>query len=229
MSKLESTGDSSLDNGLGLVYGYLNEILSCSHREVLILYLALPTCDPGDIMETIQKCKKSKIKVICGAQFIKMGFPLRAAEGPILFCACHKEVKLGGGYTFPRCKARTECQICVLTLVLLPHLGRLYPHLFPITPFNEVSAMSISNSTRSLPRACFGCQQTLPLLGNSFVLTDIYIHDSLHNCWGCGCLANLHFDHIFWWFHWRFINPRVLSIYSGPNIFQLKVCFEIKL
>ncbi|KAL5731643.1 General transcription factor IIH subunit 2 [Ranunculus cassubicifolius] len=252
MSKLESSDDASLQNGLELVHGYLNNIPSYGHREVLILYSALSTCDPGDIMETIQKCKKSKIRCsvvglsaeiyICKhlcqetggsytvavdeshfkelvlehappppaiAEFavsnlIKMGFPQRAAEGVISFCACHKEVKVGGGYTCPRCKDRvcelpTECQICGLTLVSSPHLARSYHHLFPITPFDEVSATSMSNSTRSLPQACFGCQQTLPLLGKKpnlrvacpkcnqhFCLDcDIYIHESLHNCPGC--------------------------------------------
>ncbi|KAL5712310.1 General transcription factor IIH subunit 2 [Ranunculus cassubicifolius] len=257
MNKLESSGDASLQNGLELVHGYLNNIPSYGHREVLILYSALSTCDPGDIMETIQKCKKSKIRCsvvglsaeiyICKhlcqetggsytvavdeshfkelvlehappppaiAEFavsnlIKMGFPQRAAEGVISFCACHKEVKVGGGYTCPRCKARvcelpTECQICGLTLVSSPHLARSYHHLFPITPFDEVSATSMSNSMRSLPQACFGCQQTLPVLGKKpnlrvacpkcnqhFCLDcDIYIHESLHNCPGCESLRH---------------------------------------
>ena len=62
MNKLECSGDSSLQNALDLIDGYLNHIPSYGHREVLILYSALSTCDPGDIMETIQKCKKSKIR-----------------------------------------------------------------------------------------------------------------------------------------------------------------------
>lgn len=62
MGKLECSGDSSLQNALDLAHGYLNQIPSYGHREVLILYSALSTCDPGDIMDTIQKCKKSKIR-----------------------------------------------------------------------------------------------------------------------------------------------------------------------
>ncbi|XP_061364808.1 general transcription factor IIH subunit 2 [Gastrolobium bilobum] len=62
MGKLECSGDASLQNALELVLGYLNQIPSYGHREVLILYSALSTCDPGDLMETIQKCKKSKIR-----------------------------------------------------------------------------------------------------------------------------------------------------------------------
>lgn len=62
MGKLECSGDSSLQNALDLVHGYLNPIPSYGHREVLILYSALSTCDPGDIMETIQKCKQSKLR-----------------------------------------------------------------------------------------------------------------------------------------------------------------------
>lgn len=62
MGKMECSGDSSLQNALDLVCGYLDQIPSYGHREVLILYSALSTCDPGDIMESIQKCKKSKIR-----------------------------------------------------------------------------------------------------------------------------------------------------------------------
>ncbi|KAI4348588.1 hypothetical protein L6164_009296 [Bauhinia variegata] len=62
MGKLECSGDASLQNALELVHGYLNQIPSYGHREVLLLYSALSTCDPGDIMETIQKCKKDKIR-----------------------------------------------------------------------------------------------------------------------------------------------------------------------
>ncbi|EXB98563.1 General transcription factor IIH subunit 2 [Morus notabilis] len=62
MGKLECSGESSIQNALDLVHDYLNQIPSYGHREVLIFYSALSTCDPGDIMETIQKCKKSKIR-----------------------------------------------------------------------------------------------------------------------------------------------------------------------
>eukprot|EP00261_Vitis_vinifera_P034858 XP_019076101.1 PREDICTED: general transcription factor IIH subunit 2 isoform X1 [Vitis vinifera] len=252
MGKLECSGDSSLQNALDLVHGYLNQIPSYGHREVLILYSALSTCDPGDIMETIQECKKSKIRCsviglsaeifICRhlcqetggsysvaldeshfkelllehappppaiaefaiANLIKMGFPQRAAEGVISICSCHKEAKVGGGYTCPRCKARvcelpTECRICGLTLVSSPHLARSYHHLFPIPPFDEVSLSLLNNPHQRSSRACFGCQESLLIPGNKPTLCvacpkckqhfcldcDIYIHESLHNCPGC--------------------------------------------
>ncbi|KAF6164511.1 hypothetical protein GIB67_025337 [Kingdonia uniflora] len=208
MDKLGYAGDASLQNALDLVYENLNDIPSYGHHEALILYSALTTCDPADIMETIQKCSKSKLrcsiiglsaeiytcKHLCQetggtysgirrdlllehapppaiAEFavsnlIKMGFPQRGAEGVISICSCHKEVKVGGGYTCPRCKAHvcelpTECQICGLTLVSSPHLARSYRHLFPIMPFNEVLSALLSNPRHTLPRVCFGCQQTL--------------------------------------------------------------------
>lgn len=62
MGKLGTSGDASLQNGLDLVCDLLNQIPSYGHREALILYSALSTCDPGDILETIQKCKASKIR-----------------------------------------------------------------------------------------------------------------------------------------------------------------------
>lgn len=99
------------------------------------------------------------------ANLIKMGFPQRAAEGSIAICSCHKEAKVGDGYICPRCKARvcelpTECRICGLTLVSSPHLARSYHHLFPITPFDEVSPRQNTPLQRP-PKTCFGCQQSL--------------------------------------------------------------------
>ncbi|KAJ4960862.1 hypothetical protein NE237_020772 [Protea cynaroides] len=136
-----------------------------------------------------------------------MGFPQRAAEGVVSICVCHKEAKVGGGYTCPRCKARvcelpTECGICGLTLVSSPHLARSYHHLFPITPFDEVPSSPLNNPQHRLPRFCFGCWQSLLHPGNksSFraacpkcnqhfcIDCDIYIHESLHNCPGCESL-----------------------------------------
>ncbi|XP_031484665.1 general transcription factor IIH subunit 2 isoform X1 [Nymphaea colorata] len=251
-AKLGCSGESSLQNALDLVRGYLSQIPPYGHREVLILYSALSTCDPGDIMETIQNCKKTKIRCsviglsaeiyICKhlceetggsytvaldeshfkelllehappppalaefavANLIKMGFPQRGAEGVIAICSCHKEAKIGGGYTCPRCKARVcdlpiECQICGLTLVSSPHLARSYHHLFPITPFDEVPSSFSNGLVHTLPRACFGCQQNFPgpgskssgrvacpKCGRHFCFDcDIYIHESLHNCPGC--------------------------------------------
>lgn len=254
MGKLECSGEASLQNGLELVHGYVNQIPSYGHREVLMLYSALNSCDPGDIMETVQKCKTSKIRCsvigltaeifICrhlcqetGGSYsvaldeshfkellmehappppaiadsampnlIKMGFPQRAAESSIAICSCHKEAKVGGGYTCPRCKTRvcelpTECRICGLTLISSPHLARSYHHLFPIIPFDEVSDKVLHDPRHQLPKVCFGCQESLiiPGKGNSpgirvscpkckhhFCLDcDIYIHESLHNCPGC--------------------------------------------
>ncbi|GAB2272010.1 General transcription factor IIH subunit 2 [Dionaea muscipula] len=224
MSRLECSGDASLQNSLELVNSYLSQIPSYGHREALIIYSALSTCDPGDIMETIQKCKSSKIrcsivglaaevficKHICQetggsysialdqghlkellldhappppaiaeyaiANLIKMGFPQRSAEGVMAICSCHKEAKVGG-YSCPRCKARvcelpTECRICGLTLVSSPHLARSYHHLFPITPFNEVSASSLSKSSQRSPQKCFGCQQNLLNPGKHYHLEE---------------------------------------------------------
>ena len=106
------------------------------------------------------------------ANLIKMGFPQRAAEGVVSICACHKEAKVGGGYTCPRCKARvcelpTECRICGLTLVSSPHLARSYHHLFPITLFNDVPPSLLNNPRHELPKNCFGCQQSLLNPGES--------------------------------------------------------------
>lgn len=123
------------------------------------------------------------------SNLIKMGFPQRAAEGVISICSCHKEAKFGGGYTCPRCKARvcelpTECQICGLTLVSSPHLARSYHHLFPITPFDDVS-LSV---TSKLPKDCFSCRQSLLNPGKLAHFIMFFVHSKGHVClllsWG---------------------------------------------
>ncbi|KAM3290141.1 general transcription factor IIH subunit 2 isoform X1 [Capsicum chacoense] len=256
MGKLGTSGDASLQNGLDLVRDLLNQIPSYGHLDVLILYSALSTCDLRDILETIQKCKASKLscsviglfaelyicKHLCQetsgiyflaldephlkelvlelappspaiaefavANLIKMGFPQRVAQGVISICLCHKEAKVGGGYTYPRCKTRicelpAECCICGLTLVSSPHLARSYHHLFLIRPFDDVSPLVLKD-LHKLPKNCFGCQLSLLNLGNlpgpqvacpnckkHFCLDcDIYLHESLHNCPGCESLRN---------------------------------------
>ncbi|KAM1309754.1 hypothetical protein PS2_006429 [Malus domestica] len=206
MGKLECSGDSSLQNALDLVHGYLNQIPSYGHREMLILYSALSTCDPGDILETIQKCKKSKIRcsVIGLSAENSICKNLCQETGGLYYIPLDEEAKVGAGYTCPRCKARvcelpTECRICGLTLISSPHLARSYHHLFPIVPFYEMYLSLLIDQQNKFPRSCFGCQQSLLNPGNKpglrvacpkckqhFCLEcDMYIHESLHNCPGC--------------------------------------------
>lgn len=104
------------------------------------------------------------------ASLVRMGFPQRGAEDAVALCACHREVKMGGGYTCPRCKARvcelpTQCHICGLTLVSSPHLARSYHHLFPVSPFEEVENLASANGRQSLSKSCYGCLQELPTPG----------------------------------------------------------------
>ncbi|KAG0582307.1 hypothetical protein M758_3G047500 [Ceratodon purpureus] len=252
-SNMECAGDASIQNALDLARGYLTQIPSYGHREIMLVFSALSTIDPGDILEAVQKCKEANIrcsvvglsaeiyicKLLCDqtggiysvatneahlkelimehappppvqaeisvASLVRMGFPQRGAEDAVALCACHREVKIGGGYTCPRCKARvcelpTQCHICGLTLVSSPHLARSYHHLFPVPPFEEVANMAVANGRQSISKNCYGCLQELPTPGGKvkgvrlacprcrqhFCFDcDNYIHESLHNCPGC--------------------------------------------
>lgn len=101
--KLECSGDASLQNALELVHGYLSQIPSYGHREVLILYSALNTCDPGDVMETVQQCKKAKIR--CS---------VIGLSAEIYICK-HLCEETGGSYTV----ALDEVRIMFLSYLLL--------------------------------------------------------------------------------------------------------------
>lgn len=61
-NNMECAGDASLQNALDLARGVLTQIPSYGYREVLIIYSALSTCDPADIMDTLAKCKEAKIR-----------------------------------------------------------------------------------------------------------------------------------------------------------------------
>ncbi|XP_002977382.2 general transcription factor IIH subunit 2 [Selaginella moellendorffii] len=251
-SNLESFGEASLQNGLELAHTYVQHIPSYGHREVVIVFSALSTCDPGNILETVKKCKAARMKCsvvgltaeiyICkhisqetggsyavamneghlkeillehvpppaampdasSASLVRMGFPQRGSEGAVAICACHKELKIGGGYICPRCRARvcelpTECSLCGLALVSSAHLARSYHHLFPIPTFDELLVDASLRGKSSFAGSCFGCRIQLsgsgslrlrcPRCKRDFCFDcDVYIHESLHNCPGCETL-----------------------------------------
>jgi transcription initiation factor TFIIH subunit 2 len=55
-------GDASLQNGLDMAINSFVNVPPYGSREILILYSSLGTSDPGDIFESIDNCKKSKIR-----------------------------------------------------------------------------------------------------------------------------------------------------------------------
>jgi hypothetical protein len=61
-SNMECAGDASIQNGLDLARGYLAQIPSYGHREIMLVFSALSTIDPGDIMEAVHKCKEANIR-----------------------------------------------------------------------------------------------------------------------------------------------------------------------
>lgn len=63
LRKQEPKGDPSLQNALEMARGLLYHVPSHCTREVLIIFGALFSSDPGDIHETIKHLVKSKIRV----------------------------------------------------------------------------------------------------------------------------------------------------------------------
>ena len=53
--------------------------------------------------------------------------------------------------------------MCGLTLVSSPHLARSYHHLFPVPPFEEVSAEELARLQKELNRAAPGPKPKLSL------------------------------------------------------------------
>lgn len=109
------------------------------------------------------------------------------------------------GYQCPQCKNRvtnlpTICPVCGLMLILSTHLARLYHHLLPLAPYDEVPvASSYSSDTCEGCMLIFPTPQEVSLTELKSLLRyqckkcnhvycidcDVFIHETLHNCPGC--------------------------------------------
>ncbi|GAX86211.1 hypothetical protein CEUSTIGMA_g13625.t1, partial [Chlamydomonas eustigma] len=61
--KQGASGDASLQNALDLSLMNLKSIPPYGHREVLVLFSSLTSCDPRNILASIQECKDERIRV----------------------------------------------------------------------------------------------------------------------------------------------------------------------
>jgi len=144
------------------------------------------------------------------SSLIKMGFPSHAGrgegEGGLGLCLCHLETPGAEqerristqGYVCPQCSAKycelpVECRGCGLTLVSAPHLARSYHHLFPMTPFIDLSHDQVPEGQSQ----CYGCDHSFsaeresrlhkcPTCSKVFCTEyDLLLHETLHSCPGC--------------------------------------------
>ncbi|DBA94955.1 TPA: hypothetical protein ACH3X1_002481 [Trebouxia sp. C0004] len=60
---LDAGGNASLQNGLDLAVSALKSVPPYGHREVLMLFAGLSTCDPGNILDTVQVAKQQRVRV----------------------------------------------------------------------------------------------------------------------------------------------------------------------
>eukprot|EP00897_Mesotaenium_endlicherianum_P002059 jgi/Mesen1/1881/ME000143S00930 len=61
-SSLDCSGDASLQNALEAVREALEQVPAYGHREALVVYSALSTCDPGDVFESVRRCRESRVR-----------------------------------------------------------------------------------------------------------------------------------------------------------------------
>ena len=60
---LDTEGAASIQNGLDLAVASLSRIPPYGYRETLILLVALSTCDPGNILDSIKAAKTAKVRI----------------------------------------------------------------------------------------------------------------------------------------------------------------------
>ncbi|KAG2059031.1 TFIIH basal transcription factor complex, subunit SSL1 [Suillus hirtellus] len=144
------------------------------------------------------------------ADLMMMGFPTRLPDSsPPSLCACHSDMK-SEGFLCPRCMAKvcdvpTDCDICGLMIVSSPHLARSYHHLFPVKPYEAVTSMEGGSMPQAACHACARIFSTsvstaatsegmspwgryrCPDCHNDFCAEcDVFVHDVIHCCPGCG-------------------------------------------
>ncbi|KAI0035877.1 TFIIH basal transcription factor complex subunit SSL1 [Vararia minispora EC-137] len=61
--RFEPSGEPSLQNALEMARSAMSHLPNHASREVLVIYSALTTVDPGDIMETLAACVRDRIRV----------------------------------------------------------------------------------------------------------------------------------------------------------------------
>lgn len=96
-ANLSSYGDASLQNGLEMALEGLRETPSHGHREILILFSSLSTCDPGDITASLAACQNASVRCsvvglaaevfICRQLATKTGGEYAVALNEVLFCS----------------------------------------------------------------------------------------------------------------------------------------------
>ncbi len=59
----EMSGEPSLQNAIDLARHSLGHMSHHASKELIIVMGSLTTCDPGNIFETIEMCKKEKIRI----------------------------------------------------------------------------------------------------------------------------------------------------------------------
>ncbi|OAX39575.1 TFIIH basal transcription factor complex, subunit SSL1 [Rhizopogon vinicolor AM-OR11-026] len=62
-SRLEPTGEPSLQNAIEMARSSMSHLPTHSSREILIIFGSLTTCDPGNIHDTLDACVKNKIRI----------------------------------------------------------------------------------------------------------------------------------------------------------------------
>lgn len=148
------------------------------------------------------------------SDLMMMGFPTRLPDSsPKSLCVCHSILK-SEGFVCPRCYAKlcdipTDCDICGLMIVSSPHLARSYHHLFPVKAFTPVMEIPAEEQSR-VSQTCHACFTRLnlqpasgaapvaaglspldryrcPECHNDFCAEcDLFIHEVVHVCPGCG-------------------------------------------
>ncbi|EJU04067.1 TFIIH basal transcription factor complex subunit SSL1 [Dacryopinax primogenitus] len=183
--------------------GVFGVALNEGHYKDLLFELVPPPADKSPVSRLAAQAGEGQ------SELMQMGFPTRLpATAPPSLCVCHSRLR-SEGYICPRCNSKvcdvpTDCDICGLMIVSSPHLARSYHHLFPAPAYKAVLELDGKEAS-----ACHACSLPFPTTARAPLQTeegmsphgryrcpkckhdfdaecDLFVHDVLHVCPGCG-------------------------------------------
>ncbi|KZO93099.1 TFIIH basal transcription factor complex subunit SSL1 [Calocera viscosa TUFC12733] len=184
--------------------GVFGVALNEGHYKDLLFELVPPPAEKSSVSRLAAQAAANE------SELMQMGFPTRLPiTSPPSLCVCHSRLR-SEGYICPRCNSKvcdvpTDCDICGLMIVSSPHLARSYHHLFPAPAYRAVTELDGSEAP-----TCHGCslpfstatrdrnvvseegmspfgRYRCPKCKHDFdAECDLFVHDVLHVCPGCG-------------------------------------------
>ncbi|KAJ6262159.1 hypothetical protein Dda_2964 [Drechslerella dactyloides] len=196
----EPKGASSLQNALEMARAELFHTPSHGTREVLLIFGALSSSDPGDIHDTIKSLVEDRIQVrivglaaqvaVCRELVMKTNKGDDSGYGVVLDEAHYRELMMTAT-TPPVTKSQSTSTPSLLMMGFPSRTVETHETLCTCAPSGPNAGSSVGQQQDQTPAAAPISQRyACPNCRSHFCIDcDIFAHESLHNCPGCQAIS----------------------------------------